>query len=235
MSIKFLEPRVNHRRTANYYQLNVSHCCEPRIVKLPGIGWVLLRMVSALVCLLPTLSAADNWSFDELHRDKKSVLFGFLGGLFAHELGHISVATIRGVDFEFDGLSIVYPEANLSDKNRLLVASAGFQVQWLASEIAFHYLEKSKADLAAMNTAAGVILSHLGVTAAYLTFLKNHSQGDIEGMSEATGISNDHLALAVAVPALLDGWRLLGTTTPNWVPQLSVLTKGIGVAWAWTY
>ncbi len=178
---------------------------------------------------------ADSWSVGELHKDSKSVLFGFLGGLFAHELGHMSVATLRGIDFEFDGLSIVYPESDLSDKDRLLVASAGFQVQWITSEIAFHYLEKGKDDLAAMNTAAGVILSHLGITAAYLTFLKNHSQGDIEGMAEATGISNDQLALAVAVPAVLDGWRLLGTTTPNWVPRLSALTKGIGVAWVWTY
>jgi hypothetical protein len=192
-------------------------------------------MVLLLACLQPTSGTADSWSVDELHRDKKSVLFGFLGGLLAHELGHISVATLRGIDFEFDGLSIVYPESDLSDKNRLLVASAGFQVQWLASEVAFHYLEDSKDDVAAVNTAAGVILGHLGITAAYLTFLKNHAQGDIEGMSEATGISNDQLALAVAIPALLDGWRLLGKPAPKWVRPLSVLTKGIGVAWVWTY
>jgi hypothetical protein len=192
-------------------------------------------MVLLLACLQPTSGTADSWSVDELHKDKKSVLFGFLGGLLAHELGHMSVATLRGIDFEFDGLSIVYPESDLSDKNRLLVASAGFQVQWLASEVAFHYLEDSKDDVAAVNTAAGVILGHLGITAAYLTFLKNHAQGDIEGMSEATGISNDQLALAVAIPALLDGWRLLGNPAPKWVRPLSVLTKGIGVAWVWTY
>jgi hypothetical protein len=192
-------------------------------------------MVLLLACLVPTSGTADSWSVDELQKDRGRVLFGFLGGLVVHELGHMSVATLRGIDFEFDGLSIVYPESDLSDKDRLLVASAGFQVQWLASEIAFHYLENSNDDVTAMNTAAGVILGHLGITAAYLTFLKNHSQGDIEGMSEVTGISNDQLALAVAIPAILDGWRLFGTTTPRWVPTLSVLTKGIGVAWVWTY
>jgi len=192
-------------------------------------------MALLLACLQPTLSSADSWSAAALHKDRKSVLFGFLGGLFAHELGHMSVATVRGIDFEFDGLSIVYPEPGLSDKDRLLVASAGFQLQWLASEIAFHYLESRKDDVATMNTAAGVILSHLGITAAYLTFLKNDAQGDIEGMSEATGISNDRLALAVALPALMDGWRLFGNTVPKWVPPLSALSKGIGVAWVWTY
>ncbi len=195
----------------------------------------LLRSVLLLACLLPTYAAADSWFVDELNKDRKSVLFGFVGGLFAHELGHMSVATMRGIDFEFDGVSIVYPEPALSDKNRLLVASAGFQVQWLASEIAFHYLEKRKDDATSVNAAAGVVLSHLGITAAYLTFLRNHAKGDIEGMSEATGISNDRLALAVAIPALLDGWRLFGTATPAWVPTVSALTKGAGVAWAWTY
>lgn len=206
-----------------------------RTAKLPRAGWGLLRMALLLACALPTSAAADSWSLEELHKDRKSVLLGFLGGLFAHELGHMSVATLRGIDFEFDRLSIVYPESDLSDKDRLVVASAGFQVQWLASEIGFHYLEKRNDDVAVKNRAAGVILSHLGITAAYLTFLKNDAQGDIEGMSEATGISNDRFALAVAIPALLDGWRLLGTTTPKWVPPLSLLTKGIGVAWVWAY
>ncbi len=209
--------------------------CEVRIVKSSCVGWGLLRIVLLLTCLLPASGSADGWSVGELHTDKKSALFGFLGGLLAHELGHISVATLRGIDFEFDGLSIVYPESDLSAKNRLLVASAGFQVQWLASEIAFRHLENSQDDMAAMNAAAGVILGHLGITAAYLTFLKNHSQGDIQGMSEATGISNDQLALAVAIPAVLDGWRLFATTTPKWVPPVSALTKGIGMAWVWTY
>ena len=77
-------------------------------------------MALLLACLQPTSGTADSWSVGELHKHGKSVLFGFLGGLFAHELGHMSVATVRGIDFEFDGLSIVYPEPDLSDKDRLL-------------------------------------------------------------------------------------------------------------------
>lgn len=192
-------------------------------------------MVLFLCCLQPAPGIAGGWSVDDLHQDQKNVLFGFLGGLFAHELGHMSVATLRGVDFEFDGLSIVYPESDLSDKDRLVVASAGFQVQWLTAEIAFHYLETNRDDPGVKNAAAGVILGHLGITAAYLTFLKNHAQGDIEGMAAATGVANDRLALAVALPAVLDGWRLLGARVPKWVPVASVLTKGVGVVWVWDY
>ncbi len=193
-----------------------------------------LCLILMFACPWPVTADAGGWSVADLKQDRKSVLLGIAGGLIAHELGHISMATLRGIDFEFDGLSIVYPEPDLSEKDRLLVASAGFQAQWLVSEIAFHYLANDR-DVAKTNASAGVILGHLAITAAYLTFLKDHAQGDIEGMSQATGISNDRLALAVALPAVLDTWRLLGAAPPGWLPSVSALTKGIGVLWAWTY
>jgi hypothetical protein len=39
----------------------------------------------------------------------------------------------------------------------------------------------------------------------------------------------------VAIPAVLDGWRLLGANVPAWVPLASALTKGVGVVWVWDY
>ena len=45
----------------------------------------------------------------------------------------------------------------------LRVASAGFQSQWLLSELAFHYLDHTDADKA--GVAAGAVLAHLGITA----------------------------------------------------------------------
>ena len=194
----------------------------------------ILYPAAVLFCLCPSLSSAANWFQDDFKNDKKSVLYGFLGGLFAHELGHISMATINGIEFELDGLSIVYPEPGLTDSDRLRVASAGFQLQWLSSEIAFYYLRNPKNNDSTTNMAAGVVVSHLAITAAYLTFLKNHDNGDIEGMSKATGVSNDQIALAVAIPAILDSWRLFGNA-PKWVPKVSAMTKGLGIAWAWTY
>ena len=38
----------------------------------------------------------------------------------------------------------------------------------------------------------------------------------------------------MAVPAVLDAWRLFGNDVPEWVPALSVMSKGIGAAWIWS-
>jgi hypothetical protein len=75
----------------------------------------------------------------------------------------------------------------------------------------------------------------MGITLAYLTVLKNHEQGDVASMAEATKRSNDRIVLALAVPGALDAWRLFGDRVPEWVPQLSLLGKSLGIAWAWTY
>jgi len=41
--------------------------------------------------------------------------------------------------------------------------------------------------------------------------------------------------LAIAIPAALDAWRLFGDDVPEWVPNLSVMGKGLAMAWIWTY
>jgi hypothetical protein len=82
---------------------------------------------------------------------------------------------------------------------------------------------------------AGVVCSYLGVSLAYLTFLKNQQTGDVYGMSNATGYSRGRIGLMLAIPAVLDTWRLFGDDVPAWVPTLSVMSKGVGAAWIWTY
>ena len=188
-----------------------------------------------LVVLFLVSNSANGWSFDELRQDKSNVLLGFFAGIAVHELGHISAATLKKTDFRLDGLSITYPDPALTAEDRLELASAGFQFQWAAAELAFRYLNDEETETRTRHRAAGIVLSHLAITAAYMTVLKHHTHGDIEGMSRATGISNDRLALAVAVPAILDGWRLFGKTVPKWVPTASVVSKGIGITWVWTY
>lgn len=191
----------------------------------------MLVLLTAL--LLP--NGANAWSFDLIKEDKGNVLLGFVGGIAAHEMGHISLAILKNTDVEFDRLSITYPDPNLTDEDLLQLSSAGFQIQWIASELGFRYLADENTPVRIRNRAAGIVLSHLAITAAYVIFLKNDRNGDIDGMSRATGISNDRLLLAVSVPAILDGWRLLGNTVPKWVPTASIATKGIGITWVWTY
>ena len=80
-----------------------------------------------------------------------------------------------------------------------------------------------------------MVSAHIAITSAYLVYLKDHKQGDIVGMAQATGYSNDRIALVLSIPAALDTWRLFGNQVPEWVPQVSLLGKGLGMAWIWTY
>ena len=153
-----------------------------------------------------------------------------------HEFGHIAVAEYHDIDWEYDGLSIVYPDSDFTDSEQLQLASAGFQAQWLVSEIALRKLDGGEfASGGSKAFTRGLVAGHAAITLAYMTFLKDHEDGDIVGMSQATGLSNNELALLVAIPAALDTWRLYGNDVPGWVPKLSLAAKGIGFTAIWTY
>ena len=160
-------------------------------------------------------------------------MLGLASGIGAHELGHYVVATSKGYRVGHDGLSIVYPGATFTDADHLQVASAGFQTQWLMAELALR--DHNGNEVKPGNFGAGMVCAHLGITLAYLTILKDRTTGDVAGIAEASKHSNDSIALALAVPGALDAWRLFGNQVPTWVPQLSLLGKGLGIAWAWTY
>jgi len=157
---------------------------------------------------------------------------GALGMLLTHEAGHIGVAAATGIDADIDDFTVVYPGESLTPRQQLRVASAGFQSQWLLSEVAFRYLDD--AQITRRSLATGAIIAHLGISAAYLTFLKDRKDGDIMGIANALGEDKDAVAALVAFPAILDTWRLLGKP-PEWVPSLSVASKGLMAAWVWSW
>lgn len=203
-----------------------------------GIRMTWLRWVGFAPCLLmalPLNASGEGWSLDATASRWEQFAFGFASGIVGHEAGHLIVATSKGNQVSHDGLSITYPGANMSPSRQIQLASAGFQTQWLLSELVLrdeHWEEHRKPP---SDFGAGVVCSYLGVSLAYLTFLKNEHQGDVPGMSTATGLSRDRIALMLAVPAVLDAWRLFGNDVPKWVPTVSVVSKGIGAAWIWTY
>ena len=196
-----------------------------------------LRPMLAVVIfiVMSNCAVADSWQLNRFKNNKAAFVAGFFSGYAAHELGHFVVADSFGFDAEFDGVTIVYPGAVMTEAEQLQVSSAGFQVQWLVSETALRYRKDRKLTDFGDNYNAGLVGAHLAITVAYMTFLLNHEDGDLQGMSEASGISNDKLAVFVAIPALLDTWRLFGNDVPEWVPTLSAGTKGIGLTWVWTY
>jgi hypothetical protein len=178
---------------------------------------------------------SEGWSLDAARTEWGKFALGFASGVVAHEFGHYVVATSKGYKVDHDGLTIVYPGAVFTDADQLQVASAGFQTQWLLTELVLRDRSGREMKEPPGNFGAGVVCAHLGITLAYLVYLKDHKQGDVVSMAEATGFSNNQIALALAVPAALDAWRLFGNQVPEWVPQLSLLSKGLSIAWVWTY
>lgn len=192
-------------------------------------------MILLVLIIIAGPAAADSWEFSRLKKNSGAFLAGFFSGYAAHEMGHIIVAESFGFDYKFEGVTIVYPGAIMTDAEHLQVSSAGFQTQWLVSEAALRYREQRKLTDFGDSYNAGLIGAHLVITAAYLTVLRNHRDGDLQGMSQATGVSNDKLAVLVAIPAVLDAWRLFGNNVPDWVPLFSVGAKGISISMIWRY
>ena len=201
-------------------------------IRLPLIRYSLFIALLASI-FLPIKSYAQGWSFDEASQEWGMFSLGLASGVVAHELGHYVVATSKGYKVSHDGLSIVYPGAKFTNADHLQVASAGFQTQWLMAELALR--NQNGKEKKPGNFGAGVVCAHLGITLAYLTALKDRTTGDVVGIAKSTKRSNDRIALAMAVPGALDAWRLFGNQVPGWIPQLSLLGKVMGIAWAWTY
>jgi hypothetical protein len=189
----------------------------------------------ASTLFFPVTAYCESWSFDDAQQDLGKFALGFVSGVVAHEAGHYVVATSKGYKVSHDGLSIVYPNANFTDSDHLKVASAGFQTQWLFTELILRDNNGKEMREPPGNFGAGMVCAHLAITLAYMSVLKDHKQGDIAGMAQATGRTNNQIALALAIPGVLDTWRLFGHDVPEWVPRLSLLGKGIGIARIWTY
>ncbi|HEY0664640.1 MAG TPA: hypothetical protein VGD24_01080 [Gallionella sp.] len=193
------------------------------------------RLLLVLCAAFPLHAHGEGWTLDTGRTGLGKFALGLFGGIVAHEAGHYVVATSKGYDVGFDGLSIVYPGAVFTDADHLQVASAGFQTQWLLAELALRDSTGGEMLQPTGDFGAGIVCAHLAITAAYVVYLKDHRLGDVVGMADATGYSNNQIMLALAVPGVLDAWRLFGNAVPAWVPQLSLLGKGAGIAWAWSY
>jgi len=185
----------------------------------------------AALCLC-TIQRVDAWSVADIPQDWWGFVSGLGTGIVIHEAAHVLLADLKGYRVDNDGFSLVYPDAEMPPRDRLRIASAGMQAQWLATEFVFsRYRDESKLS----NFAAGIVVSQLLVSAAYLTVLKNHRQGDIVGMQEATGWSRDQLAVTTALTSVMDGWRLSGQRVPVWLPHMSRASKGVIIGAIWTF
>lgn len=194
-----------------------------KALRLTGL-WVVL-----LLLCLRGVGFAEEDHVSPMPDRWGSFLAGALSGYLLHELGHVTVAAGHGYSIHHDGPSITYAPAFRSKSDQLRISTAGFQSQWLYSEGAFHFREK------APDFTGGMIVAHLGITAAYLFGLKNHPESDVTSAAHATGLSRTSIMMLALPPAILDGWRFFGSDVPSWVAPLSIGYKAGMVTAIWVY
>lgn len=203
-----------------------------RIHKHPSI-----RLLQALALLLSLLNSANAGQFvaNQIKENWGITLAGAATTIAIHELGHFMVAGLEDVDASFDGVTVTYRNTENTDRQNLRLSSAGYQFQWLASEYAFSQLDRPQLSARARAWNSGMVLGHIGITIAYLSFLKDHEDGDAVGSSIAAGMSTDQLVGLLAIPAVLDSWRLFGKHSPHWASWASRGFKTIGISAVWTF
>jgi hypothetical protein len=196
-----------------------------------------MRGLLVTITLVLSLGAgfSQAWRPADVKSDPGHFLTGFAEGFLAHELTHVLIAEANGRTVALSGTSIVYPGLPMDDQMHFRIASAGFQGQWILSEIVLRNYEAHGGTAPMSQTNAGIVFSHIAISAAYLTVLKDHHLGDVNGIAQSTGMSRDTVALLVAVPAALDLWRLTGKDVPKWVPTVSASVKGAYLTRIWTF
>lgn len=192
-----------------------------------------------LVTIALILLALPLWAQALKLGDVKShptrFLSGVAAGVLAYELGHVIVANSERYSVDVAGGSLIYSGPPMSPAQRVQISSAGFQTQWLLSEAILRDHEARHPGEPMDPAAAGVVCSHLLISAAYLTVLRDNLHGDLRAVNQATGRSTSELATMITLPALLDYWRLTARDVPAWVPTVSATSKGVGIGACWRF
>ncbi len=187
------------------------------------------------LALSPTIAQAQLVDLANLKSNWPIMLGGIAVTIAGHELGHFLVAEIEDADAYFDNFTVKYRNQDDSDQQALRLSSAGFQSQWIISELAFAELTQPSLSSNKQALLGGLVLGHIAITAAYLAVLKDHQEGDTTGIAGATSYSSNDIAWAIALPAAIDAWRLFGKQTPRWAPWVSAGAKAGGIAAVWQF
>lgn len=143
------------------------------------------------------------------------LLGGAALGLGVHEAGHLVVGSLVGADFrlkkvDFKGLPFfaISHAPDLSPRADYAVSSAGFWMQYVASEwiLSAHPNLRSERR----RVEQGVLAFHVGVSVMYAgaAFAEvGPYERDTLGSAEALGISERWVGLFVLAPAALDAYR----------------------------
>ena len=121
----------------------------------------------------------------------------------------------------------IQPCCNLTRQEQYAVASAGFMVQYVNSELIFWISPRIRSQRHAF--LKGVLALDIGLSIGYAisSFLPDGiapQQSDTGTMARALGVPQWQVGLMILTPALVDIYRYL-VPTSVWAPWVSVQTK----------
>jgi len=207
------------------------------VIRITLIFLLLVSPISSLLAVEMKQNSVDSKTFENV---STNILYdgdfweGAIGGLLFHELGHVLVGMGYGGNPQLNNGSIVYPNSQFSRKASMRVSSAGFQAQWLLSELSFLGLKDDDGWLNRRHYQ-GMIAMHIAISTAYLIRLKDMPTSDIYAASQASQLSRKQLAWVTFLPAALDAYRLMGEDVPDWVGHLSLGIKAAEVGYTWQF
>ncbi|HEY7957217.1 MAG: hypothetical protein ACHQ17_08045 [Polyangia bacterium] len=169
-------------------------------------------------------------------------VLGALSGFVAHELGHVVTDLAYGKSISFQPTHLgpipffaIEPCCNLTHEQEYVVASMGFNVQSLSSELILwlqpHLRSHRRAYL------KGILVLDIGLSLGYgITAFAGIGppQSDVNTMARGLQIPSWPIGLWLVVPAMVDVYRYL-VPGSRWAPWLSLQAKMMTVGASLTF
>jgi hypothetical protein len=206
-----------------------------------------LTLLAALIFVAPQHSHAHSESIApeadfRKFRDWAWFALGAAAGFVGHELGHVAADLMAGKSVELVAVKLgplpffaIQPCCNLTRQEQYAIASAGFIVGDVSSELIFWLAPNLRSRRAAF--LKGVLVFHVALSLGYaITGFAGVGppQSDINTMARALDVPPWQVGLFLAIPAVVDVYRYLA---PNsvWAPWVSIQGKMMTLGATFTF
>jgi hypothetical protein len=159
-----------------------------------------------------------------------------------HELGHVATDLMLGKKFDFVETHLgpipffaIQPCCDLTPRELYVIASAGFNVQNVSSELILLISPRIRSRRHAF--LKGVLIFDVALSLGYaITGFAGIGppQSDVNSMARALGIQPWEVGIFLLIPAVMDVYRYLAPSS-TWAPWVSVQGKLLTLGAAFTF
>ena len=193
--------------------MNSNRCASP---------WRIVAIGAGISLLLPLVAAGqERDTVEKSERSRASSTIRFLAGAAAafgaHEAGHLTSdlffdadPRLKRVDFHGIPFFAITHRADVTARQRFVIASSGFWVQHAGSEVILSRSPKLRRERGAIRK--GILAFNVLTSAAYAgaAFARTGpDERDTRGMAEGARVDERWIGAMILAPAVLDSIRYL--------------------------